>query len=71
MLTALWSEVVSWSTVNAKIDCVTDPREIHKSIIEGCPPFLGWCVGIPGSFWRWKLLSVNQFVIVWLAWEVR
>jgi hypothetical protein len=48
MVRALWSEVVSWSMASDRIDCVTDPRERHKSMVVGCPPFLGWCVGIPG-----------------------
>jgi len=70
-VTALWSQVVSWSTARDKMDCVVEPRERHKSMVEGCPPFLGWCVGIAGSFWRWKLLSSSQFAIVWLPREIR
>ena len=34
-VTALWSEVVSWFTASARIDCVTDPRERHRSMVEG------------------------------------
>jgi hypothetical protein len=71
MMTALWSEVVSWSTASDRTDCVVEPRERHKSIVEGRPPFLGWCVGIDGSFWRWKLLSSSQSAMVWLAREIR
>ena len=68
---ALWSEVVSWSTASVRTDCVVDPREKHKSMVEGCPPLLGWCVGIAGSFWRQKLLSSSQLAIAWLADEIR
>ena len=64
MMTALWSEVVSWSTASVKMDCVGEPREKHKLMIDSCPPFLGWCVGIGSSFWRQKLLSSSQFAIV-------
>jgi hypothetical protein len=70
-VTALWSEVVSWSTANDKTDCVVEPRKRHKSMVEGRPPFLGWCQGIEGSFWRWKLLSSSQSAIAWLAREIR
>jgi hypothetical protein len=42
MITALWSEVVSWSTASVKMECVGEPREKHKSMVDGCPPFLGW-----------------------------
>ena len=41
MITALWSEVVSWSTASVRMDCVGEPREKYKSMVEGCPPFLG------------------------------
>ena len=41
------------------------------SMVDGCPPFLGWCVGIAGSFWRQKLLSSSQFAIVRLAVEIQ
>jgi len=30
MVTALWSEVVSWPTANDKTDCMVDPQERHK-----------------------------------------
>src|SRR3978361_1262027 len=71
MITALWSEVVSWSTASVKIECVGEPREKHKSMEDACTPLLGWCVVIAGSFWRQKLLSSSQFAIVWLAVEIR
>jgi len=67
MMTALWSEVVSWSTTSVKMDCVGKPQEKHKSMVDGCPPFLGWCVGIAGLYWRLKLLSSSKFAIVGLA----
>jgi len=60
----LRSEVVLWLTARAKNDCVVDPREKHRSIVEGRPPFLGWWVGIAVSLWRKKLLSSRQFAIL-------
>jgi len=56
---------------SVRMDCVVDPREKQKSIVEGRSPFLRWCVGIAGSFWRWKLLSTSQFAIIWLLREIR
>ena len=40
-------------------------------MVEGCPPFWGWWVGLASSLWRWKLFSVSQLAMVWLAGEVR
>jgi len=40
-------------------------------MVEGLLPFLGWCVGIAGLFWRWTLLCSSQCAMVWLAEEVR
>ena len=40
-------------------------------MVEGCPLFLGWWVGLAISLWRWKLFSVSQLAMVWLAGEVR
>jgi hypothetical protein len=67
----LWSDVVSWSMASANIDCVIEPREKHRSIVEGFPPFRGWWVGNPGLLWRWKLLFSSQLTIEWVAVDVR
>jgi hypothetical protein len=71
MVIELWSEVVSWSMASASIDWVIEPRERHRSIVEGLLPFRGWWVGIPGLLWRWKLLFSSQLTIEWVAAEVR
>ena len=71
MVIELWSEVVSWSMASARIDWVIEPREKHRSMVEGLPPFHGWWVGIPGLLWRWKLLFSSQSTIEWVAAEVR
>jgi len=36
-------------------------------MVEGCPPFRGWWVGVAILLWRWKLFSVRQLAMVWLA----
>jgi len=40
-------------------------------MVEGCPPFRGWWVWLAILLWRWKLFSVSQLAMVWLAREVR
>jgi hypothetical protein len=52
MVIALRSEVVSWLTASDRIDCVIGPRERHRSMVDGWPPFLGWWVGVPVLLWR-------------------
>jgi hypothetical protein len=37
----LWSEVVSWLVASERIELVIFPRERHRSIVDGVPPFLG------------------------------
>ena len=69
-LRELWSEVVSWSIASVRTSCVVLPLERHRSMVEGCPPFRGWWVGVAILLWRWKLFSVSQLAMVWLAGEV-
>jgi hypothetical protein len=71
MVIELWSEVVSWSMASASSDWVIEPRERHRSMVEGLPPFRGWWVGILGLLCRWKLLFSSQLTIAWVAAEVR
>jgi len=42
----LWSETVSWSIARVRTNCVVLPLERHRSMVEGCPPFWGWWVGV-------------------------
>ena len=39
-------------------------------MVEGCPLFRGWWVGVAILLWRWKLFSVSQLAMVWLARDV-
>src|SRR3978361_1166683 len=53
MVIELWSEVVSWSMASARIDWVIEPREKHRSMVEGLPPFRGWWGGFTGMLAVW------------------
>jgi len=66
----LWSEVVSWSITRAMTSCIVLPLERHRSMVEGCPPFRVWWVGVAIMLRRCKLFSVSQLAMVWLAREV-
>jgi len=67
----LWSEVVSSSIARERVLLVVSPRVRLRSMVEGLLPFLGWWVWITGSFWRWKLLCLNQCAMAWLMGEVQ
>ena len=67
----LWSEVVLWSIVRVRTSCVVLPLERHRLMVEGCPPFRGWWVGVAILLWRWKLFAMSQLAMIWLARKVR
>ena len=67
----LWSEVVLSLIARGRVHLVVSPQVRHRLMVEGLLLFLGWWVGIAGSFCRWKLLCSSQCMMVWLAGEVR
>jgi len=63
--------VLSSSIARERVHLVISPQVRYMSMVEGLLPFLGWWVGIAGSFWRWKLLCSSQCTMAWLVGKVQ